>query len=325
MTTPKALLKAGLRRVGRWAPHGARPAILMYHRIGHNTFDPWGLSVERDRFAEQIEWLGGNRTVLPLTDFARLHQARKLPRDAISLTFDDGYASVLDAVPLLEKHELHATVFLPTDLIERLHEFWWDELTHIVLNWSNDTLQLEGAIVPVPPPHEQDRRWPPDTPARTPRQKLFLSIWSKLHARTPIGLSAAMRELREQGPATKPSRTDRPLTPKQIGPIRSAAVSFGSHGLNHPSLPALSKEEKLREIADSKARCSALTGGVPAAFAYPFGEWDETSRRLVEQAGYACACATGDAFVSARSNVFALPRLRVGNWEVRRLRDMLGG
>jgi hypothetical protein len=46
---------------------------------------------------------------------------------------------------------------------------------------------------------------------------------------------------------------------------------------------------------------------------------------MVKQAGYACACATGDRFVHSGSDIFALPRLRAGNWEVSRLRDMLGG
>jgi peptidoglycan/xylan/chitin deacetylase (PgdA/CDA1 family) len=90
-------------------------------------------------------------------------------------------------------------------------------------------------------------------------------------------------------------------------------------------LPVLSPDEKLREIAESHARCEALTGTAPAAFAYPFGDLDSASALIVEQAGYNCACATGDSFVTSRSEIFALPRVNVGNWEPGRLRDMLGG
>src|SRR5438874_2448633 len=115
MSTTKARLKTAVRRVARLVPRRPRPAILMYHRIGREAFDPWGLAVELVRFAEQVEWLAGNRTVLPLSEFARRQRERQLPADAIALTFDDGYASVLKAVPLLEKHDLHATVFLPTE------------------------------------------------------------------------------------------------------------------------------------------------------------------------------------------------------------------
>jgi peptidoglycan/xylan/chitin deacetylase (PgdA/CDA1 family) len=297
----------------------------MYHRIGLETFDPWGLVVERNRFAEQTEWLASTRTVLPLTQFARLHQARQLPPDAVSLTFDDGYSSVLDAVPLLQKHGQHATVFLPAELVERGGEFWWDELARLVIGWPTDTLQLDDARLSVAPAHELDRVWPADTPPRTPRQKLFERLWSRLHAMRPAALYIAMAQLREQAARTGSHATDPPLTSEQVRAVSSEIMSFGSHGLTHPSLPALPDDEKLHEIADSRARCEALTGTAPMTFAYPFGDLDKTSVLAVKQAGYACACATGDAFVSPRSDIFALPRLRVGDWEVSRLRDMLGG
>src|SRR4051794_40425355 len=63
----KARLKSTARRVLRAVAPRTRPAILMYHRIGSETFDPWGLAVQRDRFAEQVEWLVKNRAVLPLS------------------------------------------------------------------------------------------------------------------------------------------------------------------------------------------------------------------------------------------------------------------
>ncbi|MEO8453664.1 MAG: polysaccharide deacetylase family protein [Sphingomicrobium sp.] len=323
MSTAKARLKAGIRRATRWA-RTPQPAILMYHRIAQETFDPWGMAVEPDRFAAQVDWLAANRTVLPLTQFARLHHDRNLPRDAIALTFDDGYASVLDAVGLLENHGLNATIFLPAELIERGGEFWWDELSHIVVNCAADTLQADGARHAVPPPHERDRQWPPYSPPRTPRQKLFQSLWSILHGMRPASLDAAMAELRSQTPPIEPNAMDRPLSPQQVRSIDSPAISFGSHGLTHPSLPKLGPNEKLREISESRRRCAALAGSTPASFAYPFGERDNVSVRLVEEAGYVCACATGDAFVSSRSAIFALPRFNIGNWEAEHLRDMLG-
>lgn len=73
MSTAKAWLKSGIRRAARLVPRKPRPAILMYHRIGRETFDPWSMLVEPDRFAAQIEWLSGSRKVLPLTEFARLN------------------------------------------------------------------------------------------------------------------------------------------------------------------------------------------------------------------------------------------------------------
>ena len=58
-----------VNRARAWLPHRPYPAILLYHRIADETFDPWGEAVAPTNFREQLEWLAGNRTLLRLTDF----------------------------------------------------------------------------------------------------------------------------------------------------------------------------------------------------------------------------------------------------------------
>jgi peptidoglycan/xylan/chitin deacetylase (PgdA/CDA1 family) len=323
MNITKARLKSTLRRAARTLVPRCRPAILMYHRIGTEPFDPWSMAVEAHRFAEQVDWLAANRTVLPLDEFALRHREQRLPYNAIALTFDDGYASVLAAISVLENRGLTATVFLPIEIIERGQAFWWDELARAVIGCERDTLHLDGAVFAVPPADERDRTWAPDTAPRTPRQKLYLKLWAMLYAMSGEELKSATAQLRKQIDA-QAFGEDRPLSPDQIRSLGGSAISFGSHGLTHPSLPKLDATEKLREVRESLHRCEGLTGTAPAAFAYPFGDLDQASIEFVELAGYACGCATGDRFVSDRSDPFALPRLNVGNWDVAILRDMLG-
>lgn len=96
-------------------------------------------------------------------------------------------------------------------------------------------------------------------------------------------------------------------------------MEFGSHALTHPSLPHLSRHEKARQIGDSVERCASLSGEVPRAFAYPYGDFDQESAGLVEKAGFECACATEDRCVDGNSGAYALPRIGVGDWTPRRL------
>jgi hypothetical protein len=78
-----------------------RLAILLYHRIAEESFDPFNLAVSPLEFEQHLIKLS-KKTVLPLTEFALLHTQRKLPRDAIAITFDDGYAyNALVAAPIL--------------------------------------------------------------------------------------------------------------------------------------------------------------------------------------------------------------------------------
>jgi peptidoglycan/xylan/chitin deacetylase (PgdA/CDA1 family) len=318
---------AVVRRLRRLLPQAPEPAILMYHRIGVESFDPWGLAVAPAHFAQQLEWLARHRTVLPLAEFAAMHREQRLPRDAVALTFDDAYACNAEiAVPMLERNGLAATIFVPAELIERGEEFWWDDLERIVLDYPGPSLQLAGEKVMLGKREPGDRHWPPDRPPGTVRQRIFHSLWSKLRELEPAALAAAMEQLREQSESSaNPRPTHRPMTPDEVKSARSTTVEIGAHSLTHPSLPRLSPAEKRHEIVDSVARCAAISGVTPRTMAYPYGDFDAESETLAEDAGFTCACTTEHAFVRPEARAFALPRRQVGDWDARRLARMLGG
>lgn len=319
---PLATLPSRLaRRARSLLPRPQRPAILMYHRIARDTFDPWGLAVAPERFAQQLAWLAENRRVLPLTEFAARHRSGDLPNDAVAITFDDGYACTAEvAAPMLQQFGFSATVFLPVELIEKGQPFWWDELQNIVMDTDRDELCVDGRSFVLAEKQNDDRTWKPGSPPRTPRQSAFRALWESLHPRSPRDLDQAMAELRSQI-ARAPARDilKRPMTPGEVRSAAATSVEFGSHALAHPSLPHLSRQEKALQIGDSVERCASLSGEVPRTFAYPYGDFDEESATLVEEAGFECACATEDRCVDANSGAYALPRIGVGDWTPRRL------
>jgi peptidoglycan/xylan/chitin deacetylase (PgdA/CDA1 family) len=132
-----------------------------------------------------------------------------------------------------------------------------------------------------------------------------------------------MADLRAQAKRKKKSSRKPLMTPEQVRCTASRLIEFGSHSLTHPWLTRLKTPELRHEICDSLDRCEALTGSPPAAFAYPYGMFDERSEQLAREAGFACACSTMDLAVSRRSRTFALPRLRVGDWDAARLQRVL--
>lgn len=316
--------RAGLKRLRVAVAPG--PAILMYHRIAEERFDPWALAVSPAHFADHLEWLSRNRTALPLAEFAELNLQGKLPRDAVAITFDDGYACNAEtAAPLLERLRIPATIFISPELIARGREFWWDELERIVLSHGGGTLRLDGQDVHVGEARPDDADWPAGQPPRTPRQHTYRMLWSLLHAKDRTAIDAAMAQLRDQaGVAQSPRPTHRPLTPKEVRATASDLIAFGSHALTHPSLPRLTPGEQAREIGDSVEQCAALAGVRPSSFAYPYGDYDPALDRLVEKAGFLCACRADGSFVTRKSNRFALPRIHVGNSGSRQLAQGLG-
>ena len=303
-------LAAAVRRAWRAVPRPPRPLILMYHRIAEDPFDPWGLCVSPRNFADQMHWLASHRTVLRLAEFAERHRKGTLPSNAVAVTFDDGYASTLTAAAtILEDAGVPATVYHPIELIERGEPFWWDELQTIVFAFDGLAIELDEEEFDVGPASPVDGEWRPFAAPQTPRQDAFERLWAVLHRKPPGHLDAAMTRLRAQAKSAKGRSLEPPMSPEQLRTMAGGLIEFGSHTLTHPSLPALTSTEKAIEIDQSRERCKALTGTAPLAFAYPFGDRDPESERLVENAGYSCACATGERPVSSHSSLFALPRV----------------
>lgn len=322
-----ASFRGVLRRVaGRLNPPAevtSGPAILMYHRIAIESFDPWGLAVSPANFARHVGWLAENRSILSLIEFARLHREHRLPRDAVAITFDDGYASVLEeAAPLLESHRAPATVFIPADLVARGGAFWWDELKDLVMTTPRTSLEF-GGVVELGERMPADDQWAPEALPSTPRQQAFYAIWERLKPRAPAGVDRAMVDLRKQAEVGTSGRCPRLVGPEALR-RRPALLDVGSHALTHPSLPRLTSVQKAREIHESVARCEEVSGTRPRTFAFPFGDNDPESLALVRDAGFDCACTTEATFVTARTNPFRMPRLAVPNCDAAGLASRLG-
>jgi len=296
-------------------PHRPFPVILNYHRIAEEPFDPWGVAISPANFRDHLQWLSRNRTVLPLREFAQLHRRGKLPRNAIAITLDDGYACNSQvAAPLLKQFRLPATFFIPAELIERGARYWWDELEDMILNHAGSTLTLDGDEIPLGTKSSADRQWLPGSPPLTPRQRTFYQLHVRLSRKPAADIDRAMNGLRAQAkPPTSAAPLKRPMTPDEVRGSVNGYVEFGSHGLRHGWLPNLDLAEQEDEISGSVERCASLTGSRPAAFAYPYGMFDRRSERLTQEAGFDCACTTRNVGVSRVSRSFALPRVKVGN------------
>ena len=324
MFSYQAIKTAVVARARARLPHPAAPAILMYHRIASETFDPWRLAVTPEAFAAQLAWLARHRTVLRLGEFAELHRRHKLPRTAIALTFDDGYACTAEvAAPMLKKAGTPATIFIAPEQIRQGGPFWWDELQQIVIEHAATSLTLAGERIPIGERQEPDWRLDSNREAWTPRQRVFFQLWLSLRTLPPARLEAAMSELRDQKGGEAVRQPPRLMSAAEARALASEGMEFGSHALSHSSLLHLSPSERAREIGDSASACEALTGVRPLSFAYPYGDYDEECEALVRDAGYECACTIEESAVRRHSRQFALPRLQVENWSARELANVL--
>lgn len=124
-------IKRAIKRTTGWAAvltdmltrNGNQPkgCIFYYHRVADLGFidtkaDDW--NVQPKLFEEQMAALAEFAEVVPLHEMASRLASHTSKKPLVSLTFDDGYANFFArALPVLERYNLPATVFVVTGLI----------------------------------------------------------------------------------------------------------------------------------------------------------------------------------------------------------------
>ncbi len=110
-------------RYAWWRPavDERHPRILMYHMVSPHRpgarFN--GLRVTPQRFEQQLRWLR-DRGWTSYTISELMALGDRLPAKAVVITFDDGFAdNCLQALPLLQRYQTKATLYLVADRHDR--------------------------------------------------------------------------------------------------------------------------------------------------------------------------------------------------------------
>jgi peptidoglycan/xylan/chitin deacetylase (PgdA/CDA1 family) len=305
--------------------------ILMYHRVNGSDVDPWGSCVQPNHFAEQLEVLRKEAVLLSLREFVARHQERRLPRNAVAITFDDGYTDNLsNAQPLVERYEIPATVFVTSGYVGSKREFWWDELEQLLLGPTDLPATLELML------GTKTNRWQLGQASHFrkgadgielkqkawegrpgSRHHLFYEVWQTLQplddgARWPAldalaAWSGVVPELRE---------SRRPLREAELRTLaRCDLIEIGAHSVTHPFLPAQPLSGQTQEIHECKAQLERWLDSPVTSFAYPHGEYSKETLSIVKEAGFISACTTLEHAARPGVNCFELPRFQVEDWD----------
>jgi peptidoglycan/xylan/chitin deacetylase (PgdA/CDA1 family) len=322
------------RRIRRFFSDQRAPVILMYHRIADPVCDPWALSVPASRFEQQMRTLRARRIPLSLADFVSRLKNGTLPALAVAVTFDDGYVDNLRVgKPILEKIGVPATMFLTTGYLGTRKEFWWDELSRLILAGRaavQGTVVIAGRSFAVHLPALADGRslrssWRAWEPPRTARELLYIEIWRALQVLAHEAREHGMDEVRRLFGGESAPESDLPMSPEDAGRLAAGAhIDIGAHSKSHQPLTTLPMEARRCEIAGSRAVCESIVGTPVHGFAYPHGDRDMLTKDLVRQSGFQWACSTERAAVdTSQFDLFDLPRLQACDWTPRELERAL--
>ena len=112
-------------------------------------------------------------------------------------------------------------------------------------------------------------------------------------------------------------KADHKMTSAQLKELSdSGLVSIQSHTAAHPHLRSLSQTEQRSQLQESALTLARITGLVPYAFAYPYGEYSAATLSLTRQQ-YAVAVRIGDTDYITGTDCHTIPR-----WYMKRTTTM---
>jgi peptidoglycan/xylan/chitin deacetylase (PgdA/CDA1 family) len=261
--------------------------------------------------------------IVSMDEVCRRAVALASPRRFACLTFDGGYRDLMtSAYPLLSKHNVPFTVYLPTAFPDGLGEAWWLALEAVIARENRLSLVID----------RQERHFNIASAEEKYQLYDFLEGW--MRSLPPSELSSAIKDLCKRYSvdlavlSREASMDWSDLAKLAADPL----VTIGSATVNYPILSALKDAVALREMTMGRAVAEAAFHREVRHFAYPFGDrasWRRPHVAMAAEAGLASAVSAVSGVVEAegRTNLHALPRIA---WDgrqrsLRAMRVMLSG
>ncbi|MDD0973748.1 polysaccharide deacetylase family protein [Pseudomonas fontis] len=312
-------IKTSLKRASGWlylnSPAGRRQLrgarlILMLHRVLADDASAElphrnELCVGPQAFERLLRWLPQHFECVSLMQLLQADPVLSDGKPRVALTFDDGWRdNALNAFPLLQRHQVPASIFLSTDYIGSRQRFWWESLGETL--WGSHGELAQRQLI------EQVRKIGRPLPAA-----FFMN--ERPHARSNV-LARYLQSLKSLSPQALHLLTDacpteslpQALDWQQVRELEdSGLISFGPHGASHALLPGLDDRRLDEELSRSQ---NALAQGCRQplpVYCYPNGDHDLRVRQRLAAHRYPYALSTRAALCSPSDDPLALPRIGV--------------
>jgi peptidoglycan/xylan/chitin deacetylase (PgdA/CDA1 family) len=304
------LYKTGLLQAKRVVFPRSRVIILAYHTIETPRFltDALGIQFSKLDFIKQISHIRKHHPVIDLDTLLKgLDGQIELPRNAVVITFDDGYKDVQQiALPILNKYDMPATLFITTDAIDIGRSLWTNKLYSAISNTSKNSIEFAFP----------DELQPKYYPLKYSKEKktTSLSLSGNLKTLSPTLRTQMLSKLFESlevDSSYDPCDQLPMLDWDDIRQLQSHNFTIGSHTVSHPILSKCSCEEQRKELAESKNTIENLLGIPCKVLAYPNGQPDDfttETMRLAEEVGYEAAFSFFAGVVNPGIDMFRIPR-----------------
>jgi peptidoglycan/xylan/chitin deacetylase (PgdA/CDA1 family) len=232
-------------------------------------------------------------------------------RRFVCLTFDGGYRDFLShAHPVLARHQVPFTLYVPASFPDGLGELWWLALEQVIAQHERIGLVIDGV----------EQRF--DCGRTREKRDVYEVLYDWLRSVPQAERSVAIRDLcgRYRVDLTEISR-EAVMTWPQLGELAAdPLVTIGSATLNYPVLARSLNDVAERELKMGRAVVEAAIGRKAPHLAFPFGDSRAFGRRhvlIATQLDFASAVTAEPGVITAngQTSVMAMPRI---TWDGRR-------
>jgi peptidoglycan/xylan/chitin deacetylase (PgdA/CDA1 family) len=317
----KSVVAAGLQMSGlhvaiaaarRRLAGGRRVIVVGYHRVVSDFERERRLGLEstlisKDTFRAHLDILAARFRLVTMSEAADVLTRRtESNRDVAAITFDDGYADILDhALPVLRERGAPATVYVSTGVVDGASYFPHDRLFALL-----SAMQGREGNVDEMPSRLRDAFIDSAGEGDGPHARLRLLIRDQ----SPVTLDALIDTLSPiVGGGVAPPVSARALDRDGLRALAAAGLEVGAHTVSHSVLPHLSPADVDHELAGSIASIQGAIGRRPVHFAYCNGYWNARIVAALRRRGFVSAVTTED-----RLNRLGDDPMRIGRrvlWE----------
>lgn len=243
--------------------------IVYYHRVVTpqelELVHEKDMCVDVDSFEKQMQFLSKNYTIVSEKEIINGFEHGNLPRNAVWITFDDGYKdNYLNAFPIFKKYNIPATVFITTGYINGETMPCVDYIPQAVhmTAMKRITFTMDGTEY-VFPLHDENAQketmyllWALVMKQGVQHEEILSTLVSACNIRTESIKNVFMNwnEIRE---------------------LAHNGIFIGCHTSSHKILAQLQENVIMTEISGAKNEIEQRLGTKVFSFAYPGGKKDQ--------------------------------------------------
>lgn len=266
-----------------------RLSIATFHRVlpdaERKSYPFQGLAVTPDELDNILSFL---KQHFDCDTLARQHQryvhGECTAKPLLAVTFDDAqHDNYQYAKPVLDRHQMKASFFVPVDAVERGELLWHDRLgfaIHALLaEGGAGHERLTGILLSSGMPVNVS----PNLAARVTQAAKSLALEDRLNLVDQLVTAA--------GPIAPPDYA-RLMNFDELAKLSAEGHEIGSHSMTHCMMPECNDKALTYEVAESRRILQNKLGQSIESFCYPNGNADARTAQALKQAGYSRGITT---------------------------------